>query len=623
MDKLIIGVPAYMRKLIKLFLFTNIILLFSILFTIVFYPTPRLNHPYEVTINNENSNKIFSLVRGEFSEYVPLEQISEEMKTTIIAIEDRTFYKHKGLDYRRIAKAALKNLFSLSIKEGASTITQQLARIIYLNNSKKVSRKLHETLIAKKLEANYSKDKILELYLNSVYFAHNIYGIKCASNYYFNKEPIELDYSESAILVGIINSPNQNAPDISMENCKKKQKSILYNLFHNNIITIDQYYKELRKTHDFKYEYNKNSDSLFYYYEGVLNQASKKGITKNINYQNGLNFDTFLDVSIQSYIEEVLKKYSLVSDEDVSIVVMKPNSGKIISLIGGKSYSSSKFNRALYAKRQIGSCIKPFLYTLGLEKGMTPLSEFTSEKTTFHIKGVGDYSPKNAGDIYANRNINMIEAISLSDNIYATKTTLLLGSSTLAEKINDFGIEVENVNPTLGLGTLELSPLELCSMYNCLASNGNFYSPSFFLKAYQNNGKELYEHKFKRKRIFSEESSIKMSYMLRSPLDKAFISYKTPSMISFPLDGYFACKTGTTDSSNWVCGYNPNYTLCVYVGTDKNEPLKNTYFAKSIFQNIANFLIKKEKSIFYNSNNLSSITFVNKKNNTTSFTYYQ
>ena len=210
------------KKFLKGTLIFTIIFIVSYMLAIIFHPIPIVNHPYEEKIVSVEDKVIYSQIKNEYASYTKLSNVSKAFISTLIQIEDQTFYTHNGLDYKRILASALENLKNMKITQGASTITQQLARMIYLSNDKTLLRKFKELLISKKLEANYQKDKILEMYVNLVYFGHNLYGIDAASNYYFSKSPALLDYNESAVLVGIINSPNNYAPDINLEACLNK-----------------------------------------------------------------------------------------------------------------------------------------------------------------------------------------------------------------------------------------------------------------------------------------------------------------------------------------------------------------------------------------------------------------
>ena len=611
------------KKILKGTLILTIIIIVSYALSIIFYPIPNVNHPYEEKVVSIEDKEIYSQIRNEYASYTKLSNVSEAFINTLIQIEDQNFYTHNGLDYKRILASAIENLKNMQITQGASTITQQLARMIYLSNDKTLTRKLHELLISKKLEANYQKDKILEMYINLVYFGHNLYGIDSASYYYFNKSPAHLSYNESAVLVGIINSPNNNAPDIDLDACLSKKNSILKILFENKILDNENYNFYTNEKLSF-YCKKDTKNNIFSFYDDAINKELEKiNISLKDNEKIGLQITSYLDSNIQETICEIVNnKSSYLTNEEVAVVVMKPNSGKVVGLTGGVNYSKSQFNRAIDSSRQIGSTIKPLIYYLGLEKGMSPTTSLVSQETTFHIQGMEDYSPKNAGEKYANRKINMIEALGLSDNIYATKTALFVGLNNLVSLLNKFNIDKVESNPTLALGTVEMSPLELAAIYNTFASKGIYYPPSLIKEVRDSRSHLLYSSSNVGKRLLNETNTLIMNYLLQSPFDKALGSYATPSLVNYQTKARFSAKTGTTESSSWVVGFNPQYTICVYVGTDDNEYLKNTNIAKNIFLELSNALCPKIDTNFFTiPNSCESFSLINKTNSLSTLTY--
>ena len=613
-----------MKKLIKVIIFVIIFLLVGYLFILVLFPNVYLNHLYQMDIRDENDKPLYSIIQNSMSDYTKLDNISEEFKNTIVTVEDKRFYSHHGLDYARIIKSFYENIKNNEITQGGSTISQQLARMAYLDNSKTYTRKISEALYAKKIEETYSKDQILEMYINNCYFAHNLYGISASSNYYFNKLPSELNYSESAILVGIINAPNLYAPDIDYDACLEKRKQILYLLYENDVIDINTYYFELDRPINLYLKTKEEQSNLMYYQDALQTQLKGLNLYEESYLRQGLKVESYLDIDIYNKVNGIIKKYQKeAKNDEISVVIMKPYSNKVITLIGGFDYQKSPYNRALNSKRQIGSTIKPFLYYLGLKEGMTPLSKFTSEETTFNIEGVGLYSPKNASGFYANRKINMVEALSLSDNIYAIKTTLLVGSSTLGNLLQKFGINCENVNPTIGLGSISLSPLELTSLYNCLASEGIYYRPSFIKSVKLQDGTILKNARSNYYRVLDNKETIIINHLLKSPFDTALASYAFPSLGHYQTTHTFGAKTGSTASTNWVMGFNPNYTIGVYVGNDDNEELNSTKLARILFKEIANSISEGKQDTFYKSDSLKGFTFYNNIKNQTSKVYYR
>ena len=570
-----------------------IISLLSIYAIIFFYPETYISHPMYIQINDKEENYIYSTLNNRVGIYTYVNDVSDEFLKTLIAIEDQHFYQHNGLDYLRIIKSGYDNLITSSINEGASTITQQLARLLYLSNEKTFSRKIKEAIIAKKIESKYTKKEILEFYLNSLYFAHNIYGIGNASQYYFNKDPKELNYSESCMLLGIINGPNIYSPFIDYLTSIKKQKQIAYQLYKLSIIDAKEYYNILLFPPTLNDNYPKNND-YFYYHQAIIKQLNNQYIINKNNLTTGLHIDSFLDYKLQKRINSIIKKYDF--EDQIAVVVMKPYSGEVISLIGGKNPEISEYNRALESQRQIGSTIKPLIYYLSLLYGLSPLTEFTSEPTTFNLDNNIVYSPKNSNDIYAYRKINMIEALAMSDNIYAVKTALAIGTKNIVSLLKQFDVKTKNNNITMSLGNIDLTPLQLAAIYNTFASEGVYYKPSFIKRVTRKDNILLYQYNNYGKRILEKEECVILNYLLRSPFDNALTSYSSPTMKNYKVDDTFCVKTGTTSSSSWTVGFNPNYTILVYIGDDNNENLKDGTISKKIWRDIAISLSVESKN---------------------------
>lgn len=613
-----------MRKLFKIFLLLSIFSIVIYSCIMMFSPQIYLYHPNQIEVYNQKQSQSYSLINNSMSKYTVLEDISEEFLQTIITVEDKRFFQHNGLDFLRIGKSFIINTLDNQISQGGSTITQQLAKLAFLDNSKTYLRKLKEAFLSLKIESKYTKKQILEMYINNCYFSHNIYGIQLASNYYFNKDPIDLNYSESSMLVGIINAPNIYAPDINYEESIKKQQQILFTLYQNNIIDSNQYYQELNRPLNLYCQIDKNNYNLMYYQQGIEKELIQLGVLNDNLLRQGYKINSNIDFEVYNQINPIIKKYqNSAKNGEIAVVIMKPYSNKVLALWGGFNYLSSSYNRAIESQRQIGSTVKPFLYYLGLINGMTPLTKLMSEETTFNIEGIGLYSPKNASSFYANRPINMIEALSLSDNIYAIKTTLLLGSKTLSNLFSKFNITIENVNPTIGLGSFSLTPLQLTALYNCLASEGTYYEPSFINQVELQDGTIIKKQKVNAKKILNTHETLIINHLLKSPFDKALASYTLPSLYNYQTNATFSAKTGSTSSTTWVMGYNKNYTIGVYFGNDDNLDLQAPQTAKILFQEIANELSKNTNEAFYQPDeNMKAITFNNSLNNLTSKTYY-
>ena len=605
-------------KLIKKILKTNIII-FSILIlsylSLYIYghftkklPVTLANKYYFYDINN-------NLYNGNNDNWVKLDQISENLINATIAAEDKHFYNHIGFDYLRIGKALINNIKNKKTVEGASTITQQYAKNLFLDFGKTWTRKIQEAWITIKLESQYKKDEILEGYLNTINYG-GVFGIENASLYYFNKHASELTLAEATILAGIPKSPSNYSPIENEENAKKRQNTILNNMVKNKYITEKQ--KEEAKKQTLEYVGENNSDkitSLMYYQDAVIDELKNiKTIPQSFLDTKGLKIYTTLNQEYQKILEEKIKENLKDNNEiQVSSIIMEPTTGKILALIGGRDYKTSQYNRATQAKRQVGSTIKPFLYYAALENGFTSSTTFTSEKTIFSFENDKTYSPKNYNDKYPNKPISMAAAISYSDNIYAVKTHLFLGEETLVNIAHRIGIneQLEPI-PSLALGTKELTLEEMMEAYGTLASGGYKNEPYLIEKIEDENGNILYEHKTNKEQVLNESQTFIINELLTSTYQTDFIDYNYPTLISLAgkLSKKYAIKTGTTDTDRLIFGYNKDLLIGVWNGYDDNResPAEDNQISKNIwYETIEECLKDKDDSWYEIPNNVVGV----------------
>lgn len=572
-----------MKKLLlltKIFIFTFFSIIIIILSLYVYaFITPKfnINTSKSITYYDKYGNDLFQ--EREKNDYVELNNISDYVKNSIVSIEDKNFYNHKGFDYLRIAKAMLVNLKSKKLKEGASTISQQYIKNLYLTFDKTWERKIQEALLTLELETHYSKDEILEGYLNTIDFGAGNYGIKEASKYYFNKEPKDLSLAEASIIVGIPKNPSYYNPVTNYENAKDRQKNVLISMVKNKYISKDEMNEAINEPLNF---YAKNDkvelSSIYYYRDAVLKELSNiKEIPSSLLDMEGLKIYTNLDKDVQKNLENNIDKEMKNSSLQVASVVVTPSNGKIVALIGGKEYSKSQYNRAYSSKRQVGSTIKPFLYYSALENGFTPSSTFLSERTTFNL-GDTMYSPKNAGNIYANKNISMLTAIAYSDNIYAMKTHLFLGTDSLSKITKKVGIKTEvKENASSALGTTEINMIDYSNGFITLANEGKHETPHLIEKITDNNGKILYEYKYSNDYVLNKKYVYILNNLLTSTYNYSLINYTSPTLVSISntLKGKYAAKSGSTKTDYWTVGYNKDYLMLVWAGNDDNSEVKS------------------------------------------------
>lgn len=607
----------FRKILVKIFVFFNffICILFTfIYFFISFSPKIDLKKTNNIIIYDKDNNVIY---KGNGSkEWINLKKIDKDLINATISIEDKRFYKHNGFDYIRIIKSFYNNAKSGSIVEGASTISQQYARNLYLNFDRNWNRKLKEAYLALKLEITYSKDEILEGYLNTINYGNGVMGIQNASKYYFNKSAEDLSLAESAMLAGIPGSPQEYSPINNEKKAKARQKIILNTMVNNGYITK----KEANDAYNVKLTYygkkdNLNLFTLMYYKDAVMNELENLNIIPNDYLDtNGIKIYTNFDIDAQSKMESALKN-NIKEDSDIesASVMVENKTGKIIALVGGKNYEQSQYNRAIYSKRQVGSTMKPFLYYAALIDGFTASSTFLSEPTTFSLENGKTYSPSNFGNIYPKKQIPLMLALAYSDNIYAVKTHLFLGEDALIDVAKKAGIKTKmEKNVSLPLGTEELNIMEMVNAYSTLANEGTKNNLYMIRKVEDLNKKVIYKHKNTSKTVLDYNYTFVLSSLLNNCYDSTLIDYNAPTCLSIKpkLTKTYAIKTGSTDSDSWIMGYNKDYTLGVWVGYDKNKNLStgDSKISKNIWADtIENYLRDKEDSWYDKPENVVSV----------------
>ncbi len=592
------------KKILKtLLLLTIIIIAGNLAFYTYCYLTPKLEiNKAQSYYLYDNENK---LVFGD-NDWIPLNKINSNLINATIYTEDKYFYKHIGFDYLRIGKAIITNIINKSKKEGASTITQQYARNLFLNFDKTWERKIDEALLAGELEVHYSKDEILEGYLNTINYG-GVYGIESASKYYFNKSASNLSLAEASLLAGIPKSPNNYSPIKNYTKSKERQKIVLTMMKKNKVITEEEYNKAINE--EIKIigkEKDSNITSINYFNDAVLEELkSLKQIPTSVIETGGLKIYTTLSMEAQQDLEESLKKYV---DEDEEIqtsgIMINPDTGGVMALIGGNNYNKSQYNRAVNAKRQIGSTMKPILYYTALESGFTPSSTFTSEKTTFTFSEGKTYSPKNYNDKYAEGPISMNAAISYSDNIFAVKTHLFLGEDMLINTAKRIGITSKLTPiPSLALGTEEISLLEITTAYSSFANLGYKIIPHFIKKIEDSKGNTLYENKEEKQQVLNSSLTYILNEMLTSTYNKNFIDYNYPTLISLlpNITHKYAIKSGTTDTDLLIIGYNKNAVLGIWTGYDNNKKIDSSKYSyhKNIWIDTMESYFKDHEATWY------------------------
>ena len=530
--------------------------------------------------------------------WTPLNDLPDLLIEGTVAVEDKRFYQHHGYDPIRIMKALYKNIASQNIVEGASTITQQTIKNLYLTQEKTYSRKIKELFLSVEAELHYTKEEILETYFNTLYYGHGVYGIQNASQFYFNKSSDELTVAETAMLIGIPNSPNNYSPYLNEEKSRNRQLIVLNVMKNQNLITQQQYNQakqEKLMLADFKTQ--TRSEVYGYYKDAVMQQCRELGFCRSN--QDHFIIYTYYDQKLQKTLQNEFDRQLENTDMQAAGIIMEPYTFHIKAIQGGSNYYETQYNRALYSKRQSGSTIKALLYYLALTEGFTPSTCFDSTQTTFQISETVSYTPENYRSLYAEMPISLIHAIATSDNVYAIKTHLFLGTDALYNALNDFGIQQDESTVSMALGTTDFPLMDLAMIYNTFASEGLWQKPSFIKKITDVNGKILYERKEEPVRLLKEDETLVLTSLLRAPFDIKNVNVSGPSLLGYEPYTTVSAKSGSSDWDSLIVGYNPQMTLALWNGYDENKALTTTderKICRTIFKEVFNAIYPKENT---------------------------
>lgn len=523
--------------------------------------------------------ELMSELRGaENRTLVSLDEVPRHTQLAFIAAEDLRFYTHKGIDVYRIFGALRSNLRSGSRVEGASTITQQLAKLTHLSSEKTIRRKLEEISLAFQIERQYSKDEILEMYLNTVYFGRGAYGLQTAAHVFFGVDVKELTLVQSASLAAAIKAPSVYAPHTNPENNKSRRNYILQTMLENGFITQEEYDEAAGQS---LWVLAEQEDMQVYswYVDEVLRESSERlGLTTDEVIRGGFSIYTAYDGRLQRIADDVYADSSLFPSNasdgtpmQSAMAVVDVSSGAVHAMIGGRDYAVKRgLNRATQMRRQPGSALKPLaVYGPALEKGYTTASVLLDQKTTF----AGGYTPKNAGDRYYG-NVTMRSAVRNSLNTTAVRLLDEIGIDSSIEYLTKMGIPTQesdrNLSLALGSMTYGVTPVELAAAYVPYANGGVYFEPYCVEKIVSSRGDVVYRHEASGKRVISEQNAYLMTSMLQSVVSSGtgtrMLSANTP----------VAGKTGTVSMSGgnrdiWMAAYNTELSVTVWMGFDQTD----------------------------------------------------
>lgn len=501
--------------------------------------------------------------------------VSELQPSTVyafISAEDARFFEHEGVDVIRIAGAIVADIKAGSYVQGASTISQQLIKLSHLTSEKTISRKAEEAALAYEMERQYSKEDILEMYLNYVYFGGGYYGIEAAAEGYFGVHASDLTLDQSAMLAGILKSPSGYAPHINYAASINRRNNILRLMRDYGYITDDE--KKQASARRPTILHDKNEEYSGYYTDAVTKSAAAlMGITVDELIRGGYSIYSAMDSDIQHYCEEMFKNGELfpAEDSEAAIVVLEPSTGMVVAMVGGRSYTGGiSFNRATDIRRQPGSVIKPVIaYAPAFEYlNYTAADMILDEETTF-----ADYTPSNYGNKYYGW-VTVREAVTKSLNVPAVKTLSEVGVERAKDFAKRCGIEFDDKDDSLALAlggfTYGVSPLQIAGAYSCFASGGIYNTPTLIKKITDRNGLTVYEYRQDSRRVMSEANAYILTSMLKSVVTEG--TGHRLNTLDIPIAG----KTGTVGLANgnrdaWMAGYTPEYTAVVWQGYDSDR----------------------------------------------------
>lgn len=518
-------------------------------------------------LNNQVINKSHYV-----DDYISVDEMPVNLLNAFISIEDKRFYKHNGLDYIRIAGAVVHNIKSFNVKEGASTISQQLIKNTHLTAEKSISRKIQEARLAVALENHYEKDEILEMYLNAIYFGNGVYGVQNASERYFNKSCKALTLSECAMLAGIVKNPSKYSPVNNYDNSIERRNRVLSLMSDQNMISPTDYEQAKNEKVEIKYKALSNSEYRPYVKNVLIQAAELLNISIDELITKNYKINTYMDDNSQRIVTSAV--YNNAYYKANSEGYMPDGMGILVdnSSAGIIAYSSTTPYHAYEVLRQPGSAIKPIsVYVPALEYNIiSPATQILDEETTF-----GDYSPKNYNGQYYGW-VSARDALSKSMNVPAVKILSYVGTERALGYMEKFGFTTKDENSSLALalgGTYNgASIIQMAGAYRTLADKGAYREISFVKSIVDNNGKVIYSHNGDDEQIISEDNAYLITDMLMSAVDNGTSS----KLGSLPYD--VAGKTGTVsangyanNSDAWSASYTTSHTLCIWQGNTSNN----------------------------------------------------
>ena len=542
--------------------------------------------PQMATTIYDKNNNVVDVLEAESRDAVKLEDVSPYVKEAFLAIEDKKFYSHHGLHFKGIIRAALTNFLKGKATQGGSSITQQLAKNAFLTPERTFSRKVKEAILTYQIERTYTKDEILERYLNEIYFGSGSYGIKIAADQYFRKDPKDLNIAEAALLAGIPNRPTKYDPNRSLDNALHRQQIILKEMFEDGRITKEEYEEAL--AYKFELENEENVKNVPKNTSIIYNRRPKKAynnpelttIVENYLaeiyddeqiYSSGLKIYTTIDLDYQKVARDAFNAYPYFKNKEINgaMVTLDPFTGGIVSIVGGKNFKAGNFDRATMARRQLGSSFKPFVYLKALEEGYEPYSVVVNDFVAY-----GKWAPKNFDGRYT-FNSTLVNSLNLSLNIPAVKLMDAVTVDAFKEEMTDkikLSSEVQDL--TAALGSVDSTPVNTAANFSIFVNGGYIVKPNIIREIRDNQDILIYVADIEKVKAFDSVDVSVITAMLKTVVSngtatKARVVDKSGRPIQQ------GGKTGTTNEHRtaWFVGITPEYVTVCYIGRDDNKPM--------------------------------------------------
>ena len=542
--------------------------------------------PQMATTIYDKNNNVVDVLEAESRDAVKLEDVSPYVKEAFLAIEDKKFYSHHGLHFKGIIRAVLTNFLKGKATQGGSSITQQLAKNAFLTPERTFSRKVKEAILTYQIERTYTKDEILERYLNEIYFGSGSYGIKNAADQYFRKDPKDLNIAEAALLAGIPNRPTKYDPNRSLDNALHRQQIILKEMFEDGRITKEEYEEAL--AYKFELENEENVKNVPKNTSIIYNRRPKKPynnpelttIVENYLaeiyddeqiYSSGLKIYTTIDLDYQKVARDTFNAYPYFKNKEINgaMVTLDPFTGGIVSIVGGKNFKAGNFDRATMARRQLGSSFKPFVYLKALEEGYEPYSVVVNDFVAY-----GKWAPKNFDGRYT-FNSTLVNSLNLSLNIPAVKLMDAVTVEAFKEEMTDkIKLTSEVQNLTTALGSVDSTPVNTAANFSIFVNGGYIVKPNIIREIRDNQDILIYVADIEKVKAFDSVDVSVITAMLKSVVSngtatKARVVDKSGRPIQQ------GGKTGTTSEHRtaWFVGITPEYVTVCYIGRDDNKPM--------------------------------------------------